>query len=155
MTPTPSLPAAPVEAAQPSDEQIEQLAAKFTVGGESQGDFEYLDPVRFARALLAAFAPPTVVVEPAGFKLVPLEPTKAMERAGEIDASFDTNPASVYRAMVDAAPAVPLGVTKEPEQPVGREPSRPGDLVPLANGRSVDLGGKWRLTHQRKVQSGA
>jgi hypothetical protein len=29
--------------------------------------------------------------------------------------------------------------------PVGRTPERPADLVPLANGSSVDLGGHWTL----------
>lgn len=32
-----------------------------------------------------------------------------------------------------------------PAHPIGRDASRPGDLVPLANGRSVDLGGRWTM----------
>ena len=46
---------------------------------------------------------------------------------------------SSYR-WADAAAAADSNVV-----PIGRDPSRPGDLVPLANGRSVDLGGRWTM----------
>ena len=40
-------------------------------------------------------------------------------------------------ASIDAAMAA--------EAPAGRAADRPGDLVPLANGGSVDLAGNWKL----------
>ena len=38
-----------------------------------------------------------------------------------------------------------FSAVEAPAEPIGRTPERPADLVPLANGRSVDLAGAWKL----------
>lgn len=41
--------------------------------------------------------------------------------------------------------AAPAPAEREVVTPIGRTACRPAELVPLANGRSADLGGRWTM----------
>jgi hypothetical protein len=94
------------------------------------------DRIRWlSRALEKALAthPPAVQpVVPAGWKLVPVEPTSDMIEAGNtalhLPWDFSTAP-KAYRAMVAAAPSAALVDAKQPEQPLGDALAGPGHPV--------------------------
>lgn len=54
---------------------------------------------------LYAVPPVQVAVVPEGWKMVPVEPTELMNRAG--DESYSWNVAKIYKAMIDSVPAMP------------------------------------------------
>lgn len=54
-------------------------------------------------------------------------------------------PFASHHAAVSEIAAARLIVEAARRCAVGRAVDRPGDLVPLANGRSVDLGGRWTM----------
>lgn len=104
------------EAAQPSDEQIEAVARRTHSSWDFAEAADRAELHAFARSLLAEFAPPAVLVEPAGFKLVPIEPTEAMRNAafnalghyeGGSQAAVAGGYLGVWAQMLAAAPAVP------------------------------------------------
>lgn len=107
----------------PTDAEIAALAAKLGAGFEcdtllvnGKDAHDYL--LVFARATLAKWGAQPVV--PAGYALVPVEPTDAMVQAAHhLDLSYmpgheGADRAAIYRAMLAAAP-----------QPVVREPLTP------------------------------
>ncbi|MFV3014741.1 hypothetical protein ACM9HO_03330 [Pseudomonas sp. KHB2.9] len=51
---------------------------------------------------------------PEGYKLVPVEPTEAMNHAGDMDYSW--NVAKIYRAMLAAAPTPPQPIYDEAKE---------------------------------------
>lgn len=108
--------------------------------------------LRRASALLDEWAErygriPTDVLPPGGhvrlqediaeFLKPPMIPAASINAVDVRDTTFD-RPLPVY-----ALGAKVIGHV--PETPVGRTPERPGDLVPLANGGSVDMGARWTL----------
>jgi hypothetical protein len=132
----PSLPAAPVEAVVPSDEQAStDEACRFIVWWH-QNRSRFTTTRQAALKAWndrAAISPPAVLVEAAGWKLVPIEPTEAMEqficdcdiRSGAKYSKEGENIfpdwKTCYRAMLAAAPAVPLGGARDHVHPI--EPS--------------------------------
>ncbi|MDF7501489.1 hypothetical protein NQ106_21415 [Escherichia coli] len=76
------------------------------------GDWLYDDPIDLARAIRKGPDMPTVQggnspVIPNGWKLVPIDPTKDMLRAGQSVVGFWLNTVHCYSKMLAAAPAAP------------------------------------------------
>ena len=116
MTSTPS------ERAAMTDEQIEEIFQSVADAGDQVH-------IRFARAIesaLSAVAQTQAVgAVPEGWKLVPIEPTPEMARAGiavarmDVSGAWVTDARECYAAMIAAActappqPAAPMGATPE------------------------------------------
>lgn len=98
-----------------SDEQWYDIASRHACSNWSGNDYLELIKSVGKEAILAATQAPAVSVppaasEPAGWKLVPIEPTREMEDAG---GKVTGLPGMVYRRMIAAAPS---------QQPATAEP---------------------------------
>lgn len=99
-----------------TDEQILELAANHNIGWTAAGIItpylpsEAQEYLAFARALLQHTAAPSILQ---GWKLVPIEPTEEMVKAGTEAARAyyamcqGYRPSVIYEAMLATAPAVP------------------------------------------------
>lgn len=85
------------------DEMTPKQASR-TYGGEVCG---YLDGWNACRAAMLKAGPVTAARVPDGWKLVPVEPTKDMLRAGQSVVGFWLNTVHCYSKMIAAAPAAP------------------------------------------------
>jgi len=92
-----------------TDDQILILAFQMSMGSREYYKFGNKRMIAFARALLAAHPVADVVVAPEGWKLVPIEPTEEMIRAGNAAIPNQLEPAMhAWDSMLAAASQPPV-----------------------------------------------
>ena len=102
----------PLDYLQGHKDGLEWAAQLAEANHPQTGDWLYDDPIDLARAIRKGPDMPTVQggnspVIPNGWKLVPIDPTKDMLRAGQSVVGFWLNTVHCYSKMLAAAPAAP------------------------------------------------
>ncbi|WP_354142989.1 hypothetical protein ABXJ15_17080 [Escherichia coli] len=102
----------PLDYLQGHKDGLEWAAQLAEANHPQTGDWLYDDPIDLARAIRKGPDMPTVQagnspVIPDGWKLVPIDPTKDMLRAGQSVVGFWLNTVHCYSKMLAAAPAAP------------------------------------------------
>ncbi|EPX7749136.1 DUF551 domain-containing protein [Escherichia coli] len=102
----------PLDYLQGHKDGLEWAAQLAEANNPQTGDWLYDDPIDLARAIRKGPDMPTVQggnspVIPDGWKLVPIDPTKDMLRAGQSVVGFWLNTVHCYSKMLAAAPAAP------------------------------------------------
>ncbi|MCG9386930.1 hypothetical protein LCT63_02310, partial [Escherichia coli] len=102
----------PLDYLQGHKDGLEWAAQLAEANHPQTGDWLYDDPIDLARAIRKGPDMPTVQagnspVTPDGWKLVPIDPTKDMLRAGQSVVGFWLNTVHCYSKMLAAAPAAP------------------------------------------------
>lgn len=121
----------PLDYLQGHKDGLEWAAQLAEANHPQTGDWLYDDPIDLARAIRKGPDMPTVQggnspVIPNGWKLVPIDPTKDMLRAGQSVVGFWLNTVHCYSKMLAAAPAAPK---QEVTQALAKGMERYGDAM--------------------------
>lgn len=121
----------PLDYLQGHKDGLEWAAQLAEANHPQTGDWLYDDPIDLARAIRKGPDMPTVQagnspVIPDGWKLVPIDPTKDMLRAGQSVVGFWLNTVHCYSKMLAAAPAAPK---QEVTQALAKGMERYGDAM--------------------------
>ncbi|HIG9761956.1 TPA: hypothetical protein ACYERW_004146 [Escherichia coli] len=121
----------PLDYLQGHKDGLEWAAQMAEANNPQTGDWLYDDPIDLARAIRKGPDMPTVQggnspVIPDGWKLVPIDPTKDMLRAGQSVVGFWLNTVHCYSKMLAAAPAAPK---QEVTQALAKGMERYGDAM--------------------------
>lgn len=121
----------PLDYLQGHKDGLEWAAQLAEANHPQTGDWLYDDPIDLARAIRKGPDMPTVQggnspVIPNGWKLVPIDPTKDMLRAGQSVVGFWLNTVHCYSKMLAAAPASPK---QEVTQALAKGMERYGDAM--------------------------
>ncbi|EPH6691476.1 hypothetical protein ACSYOT_004807, partial [Escherichia coli] len=121
----------PLDYLQGHKDGLEWAAQLAEANHPQTGDWLYDDPIELARAIRKGPDMPTVQggnspVTPDGWKLVPIDPTKDMLRAGQSVVGFWLNTVHCYSKMLAAAPAAPK---QEVTQALAKGMERYGDAM--------------------------